>query len=163
MNPGYLISCDPGVTSGICIMEYVGGIDYHVVESFLIPWDSRYQMMQDLYRFTPITTLIYEKFRLYPSKEESQAYSEFEPVQTAEIFCTFAWINKLDHLLVPLPASVKGSGKTGKVSVQIRPQDASKLNRKAYDFDDWQHILDSYQLARYLIVQQLSQQRKASA
>jgi len=149
---GYALALDPGPTAGCCIFNYSGGYNYTVTDAFLIPWESRYQMMQDLFLFTPITALVYEKFVLYPDKAEGQAFSAFETVQSAEIFKVFAWINKLDHLLVALPAHVKGSDKPGKVQVQIRPQDEAKLNRGAYKAKDWEHVKDAYQLGRYYLI-----------
>ena len=167
ISHGYIIAIDPGVTTGVCVMLYTGKGQYSLIESRIICWDYRYIRIKELFDYDPIVALIYEKFRLFPDEDgeggkqysRGQAYSEFEAVQVSEILCTNAWYHSKQHLLVPLPPSVKGSSKPGGIKVQIRDCDVIVVNEAADNAKDREHAKDAYQLNRWWITQQIKATR----
>lgn len=145
-----LIAIDPGYTTGVCVVKYIGKptpYDFEILESFEIPWASRFLDVSGLLnrRKDALRRLIVEDFVLYENKAQDLIGHGFPSPEFRGVVKTYAFEMGLLHLWMDQLAAVR---KSVRVLEEHRPLLAPG-----------QHCLDAYQHARYCIAVEINSAR----
>lgn len=133
--PNCAIAWDPGVTTGICIIELLPD-DFRVHQSATMPWERRFTMVPDILKWLQPKYIVIERFALYASKAKDQIGSEFPSAQlrgVIEMASVFV-LNTTPHVIIQ-PASIM-------TRVEILERDAPLILPS-------EHARDAYKHARY--------------
>jgi hypothetical protein len=136
LPPGARITViDPGETTGVCQMRYLGKRDFEVLFIDQIPWNRRFRMREFI---QGVHHIVIERFALYASHSKDMINNEFPSVRIIGI-CE-AYMNEFDMLdaVTYQPASVM-------TNVAILPQHAEYVKGS-------EHKKDAYRHGRYFIL-----------
>jgi hypothetical protein len=99
-----IVGFDPGVTTGVCVVQYLGGLDAFALTSVAeIPWSARFSAVQAV--LAHADHIVVESFRLYASRAQDQINNSFPSAQVIGIIDTWAWMYNKYEKIVEQPAS----------------------------------------------------------
>jgi hypothetical protein len=84
---------DPGVTTGVCQLLYLGKRDFEVICVVEVPWERRFALREYI---AGVHHIVIERFALYASHKDQMVNNTFPSVQVIGI-CE-AYMNELDML-----------------------------------------------------------------
>lgn len=148
MQP-YIISIDPGVTTGVVIAR---DLDFdketYTISAYEVAWAARKNLYTTLQELGPkaLYALVIEDFRLYADKAKDQINSDFPAVKMIERVTVYAEMLGVEARIVMQGAALRQS-------VQINPAHYQALRRS-------KHTQAAYKHLRYFF---LSEARKIKA
>lgn len=140
----FIISFDPGRTTGVVVAHYYGKRHFDIVRVDEIRWQDRFETTRDIvfsYR-NHLSAIIIEDFRLRRDLAEKQAGDDMPSSQIIGIIETYAFNFGIINLTRKQMPGVKN-----RVSI---------LDRHFPAIGRSEHIKDAYQHIRYFIVSELS-------
>lgn len=148
--PGdFLISVDPGKTTGLCVGRYTGApsrFDFDLVGAYEVPWDDRFffkHVLANTMQAGPLFRVIVEKFVLYEAKKNDLVYDDMpSSMFTGMVHAYLHEADALNLLVYQLAA--------WRVGTEVLP-----VHKKALGSSP--HITDAYKHLRYYIVSRLWQ------
>jgi hypothetical protein len=134
----YIVSFDPGETTGIVVAQWESGRTFLVTRAEEMFWGERFsKVKRTLQTYKPSYTVV-EAFRLYPHRAQSQIGKDFPSAQLIGIIQSYAYELGLLDSVVLQPAASRSS-------VKIAPEHKSVLGSSP-------HIKDAYAHVRYFII-----------
>lgn len=126
---------DPGVTTGVCQLRYLGKRDFEIICVVEVKWERRFSLREYI---QGVHHIVIERFALYESKKSDMVNNEFPSVRIIGI-CE-AYMNELDMLdaVTYQPAAVMSN-------VAVLPQ-------HEYLVKGSEHKKDAYKHGRYFIL-----------
>lgn len=144
-----IIAFDPGLTTGVCIIEqWDEERTFKVILSGVIEWSSRFQMIQTLVGREAYTSVVAERFTLYKNKAQDQVGADFPSCQVIGIIGMCMHLRGLDEPIL-YPAS-------NMLRVEILPEHANQLHKS-------EHGRDAYKHARYELIRLQTLERRKAA
>lgn len=143
----YILSIDPGYTTGICIASTTD--EFKVIEVGDVRWDKYHKALHTLlsgkyvHQDVPLTFdfVIVEQFRLRHSKAMSQVGQTFPSVKVISAVETFLWLyNRANALVFQEPSQ------QARVKILDKHKDLVKGS---------EHKKDAYRHARYFYVTEI--------
>ena len=142
-NNKYIISFDPGRTTGL-VVAYYADQQFVIIKTKEITWGDRFSATRDVifeYK-NHLCALLIEDYRLRKDKAEEQAGSDMPSSQMIGIIECRAFDLGIIHL-------VKKQMPAAKSRIQILDKHYPALGKS-------EHIRDAYRLTRYFITSELA-------
>lgn len=137
---GFILSFDPGATTGCTIAEHVHGTEFQVFQSLEYTWQDRFQIFNLIYtNRMSIKAIVIERYRLFadPTTLRSQIGSEIPSARVIGIVELSAKVCKLDCIHFQDPNQ--------RLQVGVLPEHKKLIKRS-------RHCIDSYLHLRYFIL-----------
>jgi hypothetical protein len=145
-----IISWDPGVTTGLVIVRYIGGTNFDVLRAEEVKWADRFSTSRNTIasysQMTPRPIIVCESFYLRADEASNQVGSDFPSCQLIGIIECWCYEFSLGDRFYKQNPDVKS--RTG---ILERHYNLVKSPRD--------HMKDAYQHARYFIVHEVSKSR----
>jgi len=136
LQAGQLITViDPGVTTGVCQMRYLGKRDFDVLCVVEVPWDRRFSLREYI---KGVQYIVIERFALYETHKNDMVNNTFPSVQVIGICDAYMYEYDMLDRVTFQPAS-------SMTQVAILPQ-------HEYLVRGSEHKKDAYRHGRYYIL-----------
>jgi len=122
---------DPGVTTGYCRLQYLGGRDYVVVASREILWENRHADVREISTYMPDHVVV-ESFRLYSGAAKHMINDTFPACEMIGIITHAMWIISGPTVLAQQAAEIKDK-------ITVLPEHEAQIGRSPHRRDAYCH------------------------